>query len=76
MLQIVNQSDEEKFKMYSKLSKKELIYMLIEANKHLQNKELTISYTELYYNSCPCNPENGGSGICHCTLGSSITYNS
>lgn len=33
MLQIVEQTDEQKRKMYSKLSKKELIEMLISANK-------------------------------------------
>ena len=34
MVQIVNQTDEEKMKMYMKLSKRELILMLIESNKH------------------------------------------
>lgn len=35
MLQIIEQNDEEKRKMYNKCSKKELITMLIEANKAL-----------------------------------------
>lgn len=34
-LQVIEQTDEEKFAMYNKLTKKELIAMLIEANKHL-----------------------------------------
>lgn len=40
MYQIIEQTEEDKFKMYSKLSKKELISMLIESNKHLNNKPL------------------------------------
>jgi len=35
MLQVIEQNDEEKRKMYNKCSKKELITMLIEANKQL-----------------------------------------
>lgn len=35
MYQIIEQTQEEKFKMYSKLTKKELISMIIEANRHL-----------------------------------------
>ncbi len=35
MLQVVEQTEEEQMKMYMKLSKKEIIKMLIEANKHL-----------------------------------------
>lgn len=23
---------------------------------------------------CPCNPKNGGSGVCHCTLTGSVIY--
>ena len=34
MVQIVDQTDEEKMKMYMKLSKRDLILMLIESNKH------------------------------------------
>ena len=36
--QIVKTTDEEKFEMYNKLSKKELISMLIQANKMLDIK--------------------------------------
>lgn len=35
MMQIIEQTYEEKMAMYMKLSKKELAQMLIEANKHL-----------------------------------------
>ena len=27
-----------------------------------------------YCKDCPCNPLNGGSGICNCTLGQHIIY--
>jgi hypothetical protein len=73
--QIIEQTWEEKFKMYSKLSKKELITMLIEANKHLNNRPYQINTdteyftdTILYNELCSCNPKNGGSGICGCTM--------
>ena len=36
--QIIYTTDEEKFEMYNKLSKKELISMLIQANKMLDIK--------------------------------------
>lgn len=38
MLQVIEQTDEEKFKMYMKCSKKKLIEMLIESNKHISNE--------------------------------------
>jgi hypothetical protein len=41
MYQVVEQTDSEKFVMYNKLTKKELIMMLIEANKHLNSRPLT-----------------------------------
>ena len=37
MVQVVEMSHEEKIKMYNKLSKKELISMLIEANNQLSH---------------------------------------
>ena len=43
MIQIIEQTKEEKVKMYSKLSKKELIEMLIEANRHLNNRQAEIN---------------------------------
>ena len=69
MYQIIEQTLEEKVKMYQKFSKKELITMLIEANRHLNNRPLeyftgTISYNDI----CSCNPKNGGSGICGCIM--------
>ena len=76
MLQIIETTDEEKFKMYNKLTKKELIKMLIEANKHLYNRQPSIVYTnegKVPYNElCSCNPKNGGSGICGCTMANQI----
>ena len=70
MLQIIETTKEEKIKMYNKLSKKELIEMLIEANRHLNNRQPTINYPDQvpYNELCSCNPKNGGSGICGCTM--------
>lgn len=75
MYQIIETTWEEKFKMYSKLSKKELISMLIEANRHLSSRPYIINFdssystdTILYSEICGCNPKNGGSGICGCTM--------
>ena len=79
MYQIAEQTYEEKFEMYSKLSKRELISMLIEANKHLSDRPLTWSNGGFYNKSvttfaelCSCNPANGGSGICGCTMANKI----
>lgn len=77
MLQVVEQTEEEQMKMYMKLSKKEIIKMLIEANKHLRNIPPTIVYPFIFketlekqpfHVTCSCNPDNGGSGICGCTM--------
>lgn len=38
MIQIVQQTDEEKMAMYMKLPKKKIIEMLIQCNKMLENK--------------------------------------
>ncbi len=69
---------EEKFLMYNRLKKKELIAMLIEANNNLSSRQPTIVYPQYdFYTTsdittvgdmCPCNPKNGGSGICNCTI--------
>ena len=74
MIQIIEQTKEEKVKMYSKLSKKELIEMLIEANRHLNNRQAEINYPDQvpYSELCSCNPKNGGSGICGCTMANQL----
>ena len=74
MIQIIEQTKEEKVKMYSKLSKKELIEMLIEANRHLNNRQAEINYPDKvpYSELCSCNPRNGGSGICGCTMANQL----
>ena len=74
MIQTVEQTKEEKEKMYNKLSKKELIEMLIEANRHLNNRQPTITYPDQvpYNEICSCNPLNGGSGICGCTVANQL----
>jgi hypothetical protein len=46
MMQIVEQSDEEKMKMYMKCTKKELASMLIECNRILSNIKPQITYQE------------------------------
>lgn len=52
MVQIVEMNDQEKFEMYDKLSKKEIIDMLIEANRHLD--KVKVSYVPMQ--ACPiCN---------------------
>lgn len=80
MVKTVNMSYEDKVKMYNKLSKKELIEMLIASNCYndygivntFKNID-QVPYSEL----CGCNPKNGGSGICGCTLATPLvtTYN-
>ena len=42
MHQIIETTKEEKIEMYSKLSKKQVIEMLIEANRHLSSKPTLI----------------------------------
>ena len=67
MLQILETTKEEKIKMYNKLSKKELIEMLIEANRHLNNRQPTINYPDQvpYHTICQ-SCKNGG--VCGCTM--------
>jgi len=76
MYQVIEQTVEEKFQMYKKLSKKELIMMLIEANRHLNSRPLTWvnegffpkrEHT-IFDDLCSCNPKNGGSWLCGCTM--------
>ena len=71
MISTVITTDQEKFEMYDLLSKEQLIKMLIEANKHLDRLTPKIdekSFSTDYYEKCSCNPLNGGSGLCGCTL--------
>lgn len=78
MYQVIETTHEEKVKMYNKLSKKDLITMLIEANRHLNNRPYVVNFdtpytTDILYNEiCGCNPKNGGSGICGCTMANQI----
>lgn len=70
MLQIIEQTDQEKFDMYNKLSKKELIIMLIEANRHLSRKPYAVveERQKTYGDVCSCNPANGGNGVFGCVI--------
>ncbi len=72
MIQIIEQTDEEKFKMYNKLSKKDLINMLIESNKHLNSRPLRYTNQTTVGDLCSCNPLNGGSGMCGCTIANNL----
>jgi hypothetical protein len=81
---IIYQTEEEKFEMYMKLSKKEIVRMLMENQRIVNNlMPTTINFTGKTHRSpynfadtCSCNPKNGGSGICNCTLGARVTYSS
>lgn len=48
MMQIIEQTHEEKMAMYMKLSKKELAQMLIEANRHLENRPIMVQPIQPY----------------------------
>ncbi len=70
MISTVITTDQEKFEMYNKLSKKELIQMLIQANKHLDNwLKPKINDSVL----CPkcgiwnCNGNTSGTVKCYCS---------
>ena len=76
MIKTIELTKEEKYKLYNKLTKRELIDLLITSQTILENMTNEISYDPIYnsYNpckKCPQHPSNGGSGICHCTLGNS-----
>lgn len=54
MIQIIEITDKEKYEMYNSLEKDVLIGMLIECNKHLQNRTPTVKLPEStcrYYQS-------------------------
>lgn len=79
MYQVQEMTYDEKVKMYSKSSKKELIQMLLENQRLLEltvNQNIPTPYdykSDLVYSDvCPCNPKNGGSGICGCIMPNQI----
>lgn len=39
-----------------------------------QRSELASTFTDDFCVNCPNNPANGGSGICHCTLGNRAQF--
>jgi hypothetical protein len=91
MLQIKEQTHKEKVEMYMKLSKKELVEMLIEANKQISElinnrplNPITQPYVDMsgglpdevpFSETCSCNPKNGGSGICGCVMANKMIPN-
>ena len=38
------------------------------------NKDYITNQVQQACKYCPNNPQNGGSGICYCILGASVTY--
>lgn len=56
MMQIVEQTHEEKVKMYMKCSKKELIAMLIECNRIISSRPLTFSVSSDAINPIEVHP--------------------
>lgn len=91
MIQIKEQTHDEMVRMYMKLTKKELVEMLIESNNNLnrvlKNKPftpITQPYVDMggglpdkvpYGEICSCNPKNGGSGVCGCIMGNNMVPN-
>lgn len=81
MIQESKQTREEKEKMYNKFTKKELINMIISANNFIEMLKPEISTgswaykddTKVpYHTICSCNPVNGGSGVCGCTMANEL----
>lgn len=62
MMQIIDQTDEQKMSMYMKLSKKEIIEMLIACNKILDARPVKYYYNginqEPPIKMCNCNRKN------------------
>lgn len=88
MIQIKEQTPEEKREMYMKLSKEELASMLIEANDRLDNalkgNSLQPYVINLnpnnpdevpFHTTCGCSPANGGGGICGCIMANKMVPN-
>lgn len=83
MHQIIQQTREEKIAMYMKLSKEELVQLLINNQgivesllKYPQQQNIIPATNETvpFYEICSCNPKNGGSGICGCTVANNQVY--
>jgi len=74
MIQEMEMTYQEKYDLYMSLEKESLVKMLIEANRHLSSRPLTwknegFCPDKIPYNQiCSCNPLNGGSGVCGCTM--------
>lgn len=60
MLQVIETTDKEKYEMYNMLEKDALISMLIQCNKHLQNRRPTVVIPK----KCFYNPGMDTSGRC------------
>jgi hypothetical protein len=65
MINTVITTDQEKFEMYSLLSKEQLIKMLIEANKHLYRLTPTVLCPKCGISSC--SGSTSGSVKCYCS---------
>ena len=76
VLELINDNIEVPVDAYDQAQMDALEWLKYEV-KNLQPAEEIIC-CKSSFNSAPCrnclnNPKNGGSGICHCTLGSNIT---
>lgn len=87
MIQSNRMSDDDYRKLYGNLKKKELIEMLIENQKIVRLLLSKHNYDNVpqpeihhvsvddkvpYNTICGCNPANGGSGVCGCTMGNQM----
>lgn len=50
------------------------LFELVRKNYSQSNKEYLIDQVQKACVHCPNNPQTGGSGICHCILGSPVVY--
>ena len=47
---------------------------LCEQAKQMEKEQTCTSNQVPFYETCYCNPKNGGSGICGCTISNKIVY--
>lgn len=75
-------NSDERVKMYNKLTKEELIQLLVDRDSVIDklvldktNKSMLLTESnkpKLYSEICPCNTSNGGNGICGCVMANKV----
>ena len=50
------------------------LYDLVRDNYNKVNRDYLLEQTAKACEYCPNNPRNGGSGVCHCLLGTPVVY--